>query len=146
MEGYQWLAVYQDGSVLQQFGEDGSQNGYGAINREKLSEFHMIDSSTGKAVFSMTLEPGQRLIYRKRVSMSEGGPPNWVIYLVGWQQTVSGKNVQSLNWIFPNGQIVNTGKFRENHPVFYGVEFMGFEIEEQEQDEKVPVWQDEDDG
>lgn len=127
---YGWLAVYADGGILPQYSEDGSEAAYGAINRDTLAEFHILDKETNESVFSMSLEPDQRLIYRRRVSMSEAGIQNWVILLVGWQQTVNGKNVQSINWILPSGQIVNTGKFREDHPVFYGVELMGFEKEE----------------
>jgi hypothetical protein len=129
--GVQWLAVYSDGNVLPQFNQDGSQNAYGDIERSKLSEFHLMDPLTGDVFFSMALEPGQRLIYRRRVSMDgQSGLVNWVVYLVGWQETVGGKNVQSLNWIFPNGQIINTGRFREDHPIFYSVELVGPENDE----------------
>jgi hypothetical protein len=126
-----WHAIYDDETELPQYGEDGEENPFGAIERNKLAEFHMVDRETGEPVFSMTLDDGQRLIYRRRVSMSGNtGEVNWVVYLVGWQQTVNGKNVQSLNWIFPNGRIVNTGKFNEHHPIFYNVVLMPFEEEE----------------
>lgn len=124
----EWVAVYKDGSVLFQHEEDGTENTYKDIDRKNLSEFHLRLKGTDKTVLAYALEPGQRLIYRMRHSMSGvSGQKNWTIYMVGWQQTVNGKNVQNISWVFPDGSIINTGKFNENHPIFYGIFEMDFE-------------------
>lgn len=123
-----WIAVYGEDDYLYQYNDDGSENGYGDIDRERLKEFHIINKDTGKHVFAMSLDEGQRLIYRKRVQMSGiSGEKVWEIFLVGWQQTIKGKNVQSISWIFPDGSIIQTGKFNENHPIFYSPELLDFE-------------------
>lgn len=125
----EWIVVYEDGGILYQYEEDGKENLYADIDRERrVAEFHLRDRSTGKIVLAYALEPGQRLIYRKRHSMSGvTGEKNWTIHLVGWQQTIDGKNIQNISWVFPDGSIINTGRFRDNHPIFYSVELLPFE-------------------
>lgn len=119
----EWVAVYGQDEFFRQFNEDDTENKYMDIDRKKLIEFHILDRGTGKTVFALALEPEQRLIFRRRNSLNAStGDMNWTIYLVGWQQTVGGKNIQSLNWIFPDGSIIATGKFKEEHPIFYGIQ------------------------
>lgn len=123
-----WIAVYEDDSVLPQVGEDGEENAYGDIDRSRLTEFRIWNTDTGKLVFVVSLTKDQRLVYRRRVSMSGvTGEVMWVIYLVGWQQTVKGVNVQSLNWLMPDGTIVNTGKYHEETAIFAEVQLLDFE-------------------
>jgi hypothetical protein len=125
-----WTAVYNDDTNLSQFNEDGTENGYGAIERDKLTEFHVHRREDNQTVFAMEITEGQRLVYRKRNSISGNtGEMNWTIYLIGWQKTVNGENVQSLNWIFPDGAVVNTGRYQENHQLFYAPEYFDFELE-----------------
>lgn len=131
VERYRWTVVYNDGTAMDQFNPDGTENGYGEIDRDKITEFHMRNEE-GTTILAMEITPEQRLIYRKRHSLSAAsGERNWTIYLVGWQQTIAGKNVQSLNWIFPNGSIINTGRFQDNHPIFYSIQLLPFEEEEE---------------
>jgi len=123
---FAWVAVYGDDDYLFQFADDGTENAYSKIEREKLKEFHLLDKNTGKTIYALALDhPDQRLIYRKRISMSGvSGEKQWEIALVGWQRKVGDENVQALAWVFPDGSIIQTGKFREDHPVFYGVELI----------------------
>jgi hypothetical protein len=44
-----------------------------------------------------------------------------VVYLVGWQQLVNGKNVQTLTALFEDGHIEVTDGFKEGHPWFGNV-------------------------
>jgi hypothetical protein len=126
----EWIVVYEDGSELWQYQEDGTESKYSDIDRKRLAEFHLRIKGEEKTVLAQAIEPGQRLIYRKRHSMSGvTGEKNWTIHLLGWQQTVNGQNIQSISWVFPDGSIINTGKFRENHPVLYGVELLPEEVE-----------------
>ena len=118
-----WVAVYSDGTNYPQYNEDGSENSYHAIDRERLSEFHLIRPD-GSTHFAVALEKGQRLVFRRRYSMDGvTGETNWVLYLCGWQMTVGKKNIQSLNWLFPDQTIINTGKFNEQSSLFYSIVF-----------------------
>lgn len=127
----EWVAVYHDGTHLFQYAEDGTQTPYTDIDRSRLTEFHLRERETDNSVFAVAFDsPEQRLIYRRRVAMdANSGQKKWVIHLVGWQRTVKGENIQSINWIFPDGSVINTGRFQEDHPMFYGVQFFDEELE-----------------
>jgi hypothetical protein len=80
------------------------------------------------------LEPGQRLIFRRRIEQPSGGPAI-VCYLAGWQQTIHGQNVQSIAYVFEEGSRIEwAGKFREGHAWFYAVDPVPCEIEELEKE------------
>lgn len=116
----QWLAIYNDGTFLEQYTEDGTENKYADIDRTKLSEFRLHRES-GELVFSVQLEQDQRLIYRRRntITIEDGEEIRALFYLVGWQMTVGDRNIQSLNLITEDGSmVVQVGKFREDHPLF----------------------------
>lgn len=126
----EWIAFYGDDSFLPQFEEDGTENSYGKIERERLTEFRMLNRQTGAAVLVLSLDPGCRLIYRRRNFMNGiSGDKENLIYLVGWQKTIKGENVQSLNWILQDGTIINTGRFVEGHVYLNDIVFLPFEEE-----------------
>jgi ribosomal protein L32 len=84
-------------------------------------------------IFKIHLESGQRLICRrrtgKRVKISnvmeckEVGELDvegeYYFYIVGWQQTIEGKNVQAIAYIFEDGHIELAGNWKNNHKLFY---------------------------
>lgn len=123
---FSWIAVYGEDDFLYQFPDDGTENSYASIERDRLKEFHVIDKRTRRTIVAIAFDnPNQRLIYRKRISMSGiSGDKQWEICLVGWQRSIGGENVQSLNWIFPDGSLIQTGRFQEDHPIFYSVELI----------------------
>lgn len=130
----EWVAVYQDGSTLFSENEDGTTSDYNDIDRKNLTEFHLREKESGKTVIAIAFDdPRQRLIYRRRVRRSSDGSNEWAIYLVGWQRTVAGENIQSLNWVFPDGSIINTGRFQEDHPIFYDVAYFETELDKETQ-------------
>lgn len=93
----QWKAYYKDGSDLSQYNADGSENKYKNIDRESLSHFVLFE---GKDVrFACYLHKDQRLIFRRRTYLR--GDEKAVIYLVGWQMTVGGRNIKSIAYITP---------------------------------------------
>jgi hypothetical protein len=108
----QWEARYNDGSALPQYNDDGSENRYADIDRGRLVNFAILRSD-GHPVLTLHLDPGQRLIFRRRVEMRPGAPP-FVIYLVGWQMTVQGQNVQSIAYLAESGELHLAGAWREN--------------------------------
>jgi len=98
---------------------------YDKLKRENLSAFKV---SIGKSeLFTLHLEDGQKLIYRYRSATTPGTPreksKHPQIYMIGWRQKISGKDVQSITYIcdWPGRgfQIHQAGKFREDHPWFY---------------------------
>lgn len=112
-----WLAVYKDGSVIPQRGENGKENSTARIPRQDLVAFALINRR-GKPVIVQHFDPGQRFIYRRRTSINQQGAPQ-VCHLVGWQQTVAGQNVQHIAYVFEDGERVEmAGRWRDNHPWF----------------------------
>lgn len=93
MTKYNWRAIYKDGTSLPQYNVDGSENKYADIDRTKICAFEFYKD--GKLILVLDIAPGARLIYRKRVEQSSGGE-SLNVYLIGWQKTVEGRNVQSI--------------------------------------------------
>lgn len=125
-----WQAVYSDATFLNQYNENGSENKYTDIDRVKLTEFRLFNSDTGDLRFSVMLEDGQRLVYRKRVFM-KSDDQQILVYLVGWQMTVNGTNVQSIAYIPENGSsVVMGGKFKEGHALYGPIVYWDCELQE----------------
>jgi hypothetical protein len=111
-----WVARYSNGSELL----ESSGARYQDIDRYLLDRF--IVHHNGRIVFQMWLEDGQRLIFRRRVFKQVSTGKETIYYIVGWQMTIEGHNIQHLNFIEDVGGMVHSiGKFREDHPIFYGV-------------------------
>lgn len=124
-----WKAIYKDGTSLCQYEEDGEENKYPDIDRYKLAAFEirkagMVQpkSVPDQLLFKMYLEPGRRLIYRRRVQekmrFGKKGPEiikgsREVIYLVGWQATIGGRSVQDIAYVFPDGHVELAGKWMQ---------------------------------
>ena len=100
-----WRAVYSDGTVLEQYNAQGKPNGYENINREKLSQFQLLKE--GKVFFSLILEQGQRLIFRKRVLQKLKEIHS--VFLIGWQKD----GQQAISYIFEDGSVIMAGKWKD---------------------------------
>jgi hypothetical protein len=116
-ESIKWKAVYENGTELPRFNEDGSENKYTDINRAKLEFFEIYKGD--RLLLRLHLEEGRRLIYRRRVSKKVSTGEEHAVYLVGWQQTVNGKNVQDIAYIFEDEHIELGGKWKEDTRTFY---------------------------
>lgn len=123
----QWVARYTDGSELPQYNGDGSENKYADIDRTRLQTFGLFDDRARLVIAVHFDEPGKRLIYRRRIEQRSGFDPVTVC-LVGWQQTVAGHNVQSIQYVFPDGTIHSAGAWNEQHPWFYAPELLPQEV------------------
>jgi len=93
-----WRANYDDGSCLTQYNADGTENKYVDIDRSRLVSFELLSGDV--VVFKLFLEKLDNKLKH-------------LIYLVGWQQTINGKNVQSISYIFDDGLIVMAGNWKE---------------------------------
>ena len=130
----QWKAIYNDGNGLLQYNEDGTENKYTDIDRERLikfilfepyvidKEFHTIQGHNIKLVIH--LNGNKKLIHRRRVAMNISTNTREEVFIVGWQEKIEGKNIQSLSFLFEDGHIEITDRFHENHPWFYGINFI----------------------
>ena len=112
-----WAAVYNDGSQLPQYNEDGSGNKYTDINRDILKQFLLLDETSVR--FILNLKPEFKLIYRLRTAKNSNNDVIERVHIIGYQQNVAGKNIQNINFIVDStGVIEVTDGFRENHAWF----------------------------
>lgn len=107
-EGITWRAVYKGGSFLAQYNKDGTVNKYKDIDRDRLERFDLLRHNV--RFYSVYLQDNQRLIYRRRTLIRMktddlGEQEREVIYLVGYQTTIGGKNLVVLNYIYHDGKI-----------------------------------------
>lgn len=110
MNSIQWVAQYED-ELFPQYNEDGTENKYADIDRERLTAFSLVRESG--ILIRLHLDKGQRLIYRRRVEVRPGDKTT-VCYLVGWQKTIGNENVQSIACIFEHlGTVEIISEWRE---------------------------------
>lgn len=131
MANLHWRAVYDDGTSLSQYNDDGTENLYADIDRSRLAEFQIIDSDRGRLRHALLLnDPRKRLIWRRRTqTYQDGGSASF--HLVGWQITIGDENIQSVTLVSEQeGQedlsIASTG-WREDMVIFCAPELLEFE-------------------
>ena len=116
---YSWVAWYNDGTFLEQGSYQDSKFDYAAIDRNKLAAFEIREIENKKTIFKLHLEPGQRLIYRRRVWQDfNTGQIIGYVYMVGWQQTIEGRNIQAIAHILPDGHVELAGKWSGGEPEY----------------------------
>lgn len=121
----QWMAVYDGNETLSQYNEDGTENKYGDIDRERLERFLLMDGECPIIVLNM--DQNKKLIYRRRTAMDMLGTHKEVVYIIGWQETLDGgaSSIQSILFYFAStGHTEVTDGFREDHEWFYPVIFL----------------------
>jgi len=125
---YEWEAIYSDGKTLTQYNEKGEANGYENIDKTKLKAFAIygwLNESDNpnaefhtdkKLIYRLHLESEQRLIFLRRgfksissSTLKEVGTSYFL--MVGWQETINGKNKQSISYIYDDGHIEHAGVF-----------------------------------
>jgi hypothetical protein len=114
---FNWKSIYTDGSSLSQYNDKGEKNGYENIDRTKLKAFAIFDDD--KLLFKLHLEPGQRLIYRRRnfINPLDTGADADFFYMIGWQQKIGNINTQSINYVYPDGHIEQAGIWAGGEPI-----------------------------
>jgi len=132
---YPWVAYFRDGSTLSQFGPDGSETLFrkildrcGDLERFQVGPItvDLRDGSftmhgiklTGSSCVENFEEWGideripKRLIYFRRVARKFGigdvakEEAVCVVYAVGWQATLNGRNVKHILYLHPDGHVV----------------------------------------
>ena len=123
----QWVAVYDGNDTLPQYNEDGTENKYSDIDRDRLERFVLVDNSNDQVKFVLNMGAGKKLIYRRRTAISLKSKITEVAYIIGYQETLDGgaSSIQSICFIFEStGHIEMTDGFREGHRWFYPVVFL----------------------
>lgn len=129
---FTWKAIYTDGSVLAEYMPDGSKHSQWDIDRARLKQF-VLCKHDGSPVVAVHLDGQKRLIYRLRHAVPFTGlraGTNETVYIVGWQETRRGVNVQMVCFVFEDGHVEVVDRFREGHPWFYPVQFRAEEKNE----------------
>jgi len=116
-----WEALYKDGTKLTQYNEKGEANGYENIDRSKLAAFCIRRDNEQEPFYRVFLNSEQRLIFRRRVWKKTTGERKDLL-MIGWQQTVNGKNIQNISYIHENGQIDNSGEWVGGLPILTSYE------------------------
>jgi len=120
---YYWKVEYTDKSELYQYNDDGSSNKYTDIDRSRLNKFIILKDH--KPFFIVNLDSNKRLIYRKRIAQEMNTKKQEIVYLVGYQELVNGRNVQMIAFIFETSGIIEVlDGFREGHAWFDKVNFL----------------------
>lgn len=123
-----WKAIYSDDKSLNQYNEDGTENKYTDIDRTILEFFEIYRDD--KLVLKIHLGDGKRLICRRRVDLSiQKKKIVRVVYLVGWQKTINGENIQSICYVFEDGHIEMAGAWNEKSSFAYAPNLMKEEKE-----------------
>ena len=101
------------------------------LPRNGLVAFALLNRSA-RIIYVQHLEPGMRLIYRRRSALQynpkRGQQMTRVCHLIGWQKEIRGRNVQHIAYCFEDGPIEMAGRFRENHRFFYSVNLQDFDL------------------
>jgi len=119
-----WVAIYEDGSKLEQFPPNGAENKYTDIDRTRIREFLLFRD--GEPSVIVHLSPPKQLIYRRRVAKHLSGPKagtQEAVYLAGWQERKNDVITQKIHFLFEDGHVEVIDKFEEKHPWFYSVIF-----------------------
>ena len=120
---YTWEATYRDGTIVKQHVE-GQEISSEQIDRLKVGQISIKNGDVD--IFTLHIDEGKKLIYRRRTEMNSGGYVS-VCHVVGWRQKIHDVYVQSIIYCFEDGKIEVAGDFIENHPWFYAPKLREFE-------------------
>lgn len=99
-EKWKWIAVYDDGTQLKQFDDDGLFHQFKEIDQTRLVYFHLVsDTGTTK---SLIFKPGMKLIHFYRNAVLENGQIRLRMTVIGWER--SGE--KTLIAIMPNDEVI----------------------------------------
>ena len=105
----QWVAVYDGNETLPQYNEDGTENSYSDIDRERLERFVLTEGAKVKLV--LNVDPSKKLIYRRRVAKNVmSNSVREIVHIVGYQENIEGVSRQNVSFIFEStGHIESEG-------------------------------------
>lgn len=105
-----WEAVYDDGEVLKQFGDDGVFHQFKDINQTKLAQFKMV--SEVKPPFIIIFNPKKmKLIHfykRTRLNIGADNETFFTVFCFGYETKNFGRTNKVNLMIMPNGETIIT--------------------------------------
>lgn len=112
-----FTVIYKNGKKI----TFSNQVGYDSIPRNDIIEFEVKKDE--KSFILIKLDDNAKLIYRKRVEQTFGKDPI-IVYIFGWRKN----GEQSINYLLPDGSLIQSGKFKENDPLMYSPKLRECEI------------------
>lgn len=113
-------AIYNDQTSFSWDEDTANENAYPKIDRAKLLAFEVHDPKRALEspprqilIHRLHLEPGQRLIVRRRVMQGIMSDAIKWIYLVGYQEIIAGQNRQAITVIFQDGHTELIGSWKD---------------------------------
>lgn len=79
-----WVAIYNDGTMITEYDENGDQVSSEDIDHKKLREFKLVDSKA-RTVISQEIIPGQCFFYRRRTALQTGRDVVEIMHMFGWR-------------------------------------------------------------
>ena len=115
LERWGWVAIYKDGTALQQFdARTGTFHQVGEVNQDQLKRVMLIcHEMQGVSPILIPWEDGMKLVhkYRNITLDAFGEPRRFRIYIIGWKKG----NEQMFHYILPDDRIITSTN--ENLPL-----------------------------
>jgi hypothetical protein len=99
---YTWVGTYNDGTCIKQIDDQGQEHLFKEIDQSRLISIAWVSSNPSLPKFCLHLAPWQRIILFKRHTVSSSGRHS-VLFFLGWQATIMGRNYMSVLEIGPDG-------------------------------------------
>ena len=102
------IQVLVDGGIIEI--DWGNAPGWMESNKEYLERATHISLVPKNGIVNMPtvvvkLDGTKRWVAFSRIYRQASSSLSVRLYTIGWQDTISGKNVKSLNWIYPDGTV-----------------------------------------
>ena len=99
---YVWIGTYNDSTCIKQFDDQGQEHLFKEIDQSRLASMAWVPTTPSLPEFRLHLAPWQRLILFKRHTVSSDERHS-VLFFLGWQATIEGRNYKSVLEIGPGG-------------------------------------------
>ena len=109
-ENWCWIAEYDNGDILKQFGDDGVFHQFKEINQKELVRFKMV--SEDKPEFVMIFDPRREKLvhFYKRTRLNMGGEDEtfFTVYCFGKETKVFNRTIKQIIMLMPDGSVIFT--------------------------------------
>lgn len=108
-EKWQWEAVYHDGTILKQFGDDGLFHQTRELDQEKLFLFELVSTEVKQRFTLLFKSSSMKLLYfYRRAKEWNTNKDIGQMYCLGYKKNIKGVNIESFVFITPENQILIT--------------------------------------
>lgn len=110
-EVWQWEAIYEDGSVLKQFGDDGVFHQFAEIDQSQLAMFKMVSPQYSHTYTLLFSDPNMKLIHFYRNTILNAGTADEEhirLYCFGYEKKVGSKSRKLVMAITPANDLLIT--------------------------------------